>query len=116
MNISHKYKRRQRSQASEKELAKKVGGRVKPLSGALPIAKLKGDVESPEFLIDDKTTQGNSFNVSQPLLLKTRDDAFHVRKRPVVCVHFENTRKRFFILGEKEFIEYMQLIKMHNES
>jgi hypothetical protein len=116
VRLADKQRKLRRSRESEKSLALKIQGKVQPASGALPVAKFKGDVVTDCFMIDDKTTQAESFNVSQKLMRKTRDDAFKQRRRGAVCVHFESTGMRYFVITEKEFLEYSQLLRMQNES
>lgn len=115
MKLADRDKKLRRSRHSEKSLALKIQGKVQPASGALPVAKFKGDVVNEFFMVDDKTTQAESFSVSQPLMRKTREDAFRLRRRGAICVHFESTGMRYFVISEREFLEYFQLLKMQNE-
>lgn len=104
MRLEHKHKRRDRSKLSEKKLARTFGGKVQPASGALPVAKFKGDVVTPHFLFDDKTTQAGSFSVNLSLMQKLKKEAFRVGgKIPVISVNFEG-RERLFVLTERDFV------------
>ena len=112
MKIEDKQNKKRRSIASERNLAAKLGGKVQPLSGALPVAKFKGDVTTEHFVIDDKTTQAGSFSVSQALMTKLRTDAFRQKqKRGVLCIHFEQTGNRYYVLSERDFLEYNQSLQ-----
>ena len=108
LSRSHLSKR-QRSKISERELAKNLGGRVQPASGALPVAALKGDVITSRFLLDDKTTLAKSFSVSEELLTKLEHDAFRARRLAALRVRFEKTGRSFFVISETTFN------RIHNE-
>lgn len=95
--------KRQRSRISERELARKVGGRVQPASGALPVAGLKGDVVTEQMMFDDKTTLAKSFSVADDLMVKLDRDAFRARKMGVLRVHFEKTGRSVFVVSELTF-------------
>lgn len=118
MNVADRYKRKRRSLASEKSLALKIQGKVQPLSGALPIAKFKGDVENDFFLVDDKTTQSKSFAVNSELMQKLYLDAFRKKKRAALSIQFEasNTVRRVFVISEREFQEYLHLLRVNADN
>lgn len=103
--------KRQRSNKSEQELAKQYGGRQQPASGAIPVAGLKGDVITGQFLFDDKTTVRKSFTVSHDVLAKLSKDAFRTRRIPVLRVHFEQTRRAYFVIDETTFRRLSELLK-----
>jgi hypothetical protein len=86
INQSNKW----RSKRSEKRAARIHNGRVQPASGALPVARFKGDVVSDQFLIDDKTTNSKSFAVNSATFIKLRREAFINRKSPMIRVEFPN--------------------------
>jgi len=102
LSYSHLTKR-QRSRISERELAKKVGGRVQPASGALPVAALKGDVITERFMFDDKTTLAKSFSVTEEVLVKLERDAFRARRMAALRVRFEHSGRSFFVISEQTF-------------
>lgn len=97
MRLRPNMTKRQRSQISERELASRVGGRVQPASGALPVVGLKGDVVTSKFLIDDKVTAKGSFSVSLALWRKLRSQAFHTRKLPAISINFDGNLRLFVI-------------------
>lgn len=98
------HSKRNRSKRSEKSLAKKLGGRVQPASGALPVASLKGDVVTDRFCVDDKTTLSASFSVKVADIRKIERQAFQMRRLPVMSVQFENYgNTRVYVLTELAF-------------
>jgi len=95
--------KRQRSKWSETELAREHGGRRQPASGALPVAGLKGDVITNQFLFDDKTTGAKSFSVTDATMQKLARDAFQARRLPVMRVRFEATNHSVYVVDEQVF-------------
>lgn len=74
MKISGKQARKQ-----ERVVAKRMGGRTTPASGALPMRK--GDVEilqtlGRNFRLDVKTTSKKQYTIKTSQLLKLENDAF----------------------------------------
>lgn len=95
---------RKRSQLSERRLARLVGGRVQPASGALPVASLKGDVSTKDVLYEDKVTSRHSFGVSTKLLHKIQKQAREAGKRfGVLHVQFDNEQDEFFVVPAKMY-------------
>ena len=113
MRVSH-LSNRQRSRLSEKELAKKVGGRVQIASGAMPVASMKGDVKTKVFLIDDKTTGAKSYSLKLADFRKIRKQAFQANRRPAMRVHFENEGEpvSLYVIEERDFLKLMELYEM----
>lgn len=72
--------------AAEKALAHRLGGRQTPGSGAL--AGAKGDVEVRQFLIENKTSMGDSFSVKKQVLLKIYGEAMESGKVPALAFQF----------------------------
>ena len=62
-----------RANATERKLAKRLGGRAQPASGAL--SGFKGDVRTRRFLIDSKETEGVSIRVTAEMLAKITREA-----------------------------------------
>lgn len=98
-----------RSKASEKNLARLLGGQVQVASGAIPCAALKGDVITQRFHIDDKTTGSASFSVSDKLFAKLETDAFRQRRRPAISINFERSGRRVFVISERDFLRLNSL-------
>lgn len=77
-----------RSKLSERRAAKVFGGRVQPASGAINVAALKADVKSREFLVDDKTTNTQSYSLNVKTWRKLQKEAFMNRRRPAMRIEF----------------------------
>lgn len=71
---------------SENHLAKRVGGRLRPASGALPGAK--GDVDLPSFLMEAKSSTGDSLSLKREWLAKIGKEARSVGRVPALAVTF----------------------------
>lgn len=80
---------RKKSQKQEKSVAKSIGGRVTPASGALWGAK--GDVRSDKFLIECKTTDKPLYSVKKQIWQKICEEALQDNLRiPVMCISVQN--------------------------
>lgn len=102
---------KQRSKWSENELARQYKGRRQPASGALPVAGLKGDVITSDFLFDDKTTGCASFSVNDAAFRKHVVDAFKARRLPVMRVRFEKTNRSVYVIDENLFHRFLHYFK-----
>ena len=71
---------------SEKNTAKRLGGDLKPASGAMPSAK--GDIELTEFLVESKSTVKDSIYIKRGWLKKIGQEALGVNKYPAVSITF----------------------------
>ena len=67
---------------AEKKAAKRMGGTQKPGSGSLPGAK--GDIDLPEFLVENKATLAKSYSLKLDTLLKVYQEALEVGKSPAL--------------------------------
>lgn len=94
-----------RSKKSEKRCAVIFKGRVQPASGALPVASLKGDVITGNFLIDDKTTNGKSFSLNFALFIKLRREAFMNGKKPLFRI--ESQALNLIVIEQKDLLELL---------
>lgn len=108
MKMRHKTNR-QRSNASEKQLARQLGGRQQMASGSLPVKSLKGDVRTSDFLLDDKTTLAKSYGVKLADWRKLRKQAWAVHRRPAIAIHFEEEGVRLFVISEQEFLDLTRI-------
>ena len=72
--------------ASEKKLAKSVGARLTPASGAIESAK--GDMKVGEFLIESKSTIHASISLERDFFLKIAHEAQFAGKVPALSVSF----------------------------
>lgn len=74
-----------KSQKQEQRVAKEVGGKVTPASGAL--WGLKGDVRADSILIECKYTDAQSYSVKSAVWKKIKNEALRDRFRiPVLNV------------------------------
>ena len=103
------------SNMQEKRIAKKLGGKTQPASGALPIASLKSDVkvtnsENWKVLISAKTSMvknhqvgKRSFTLKKEWLEEVKHQAFEGGYDfGVVSISFDN-RQDFYILEDVDF-------------
>jgi hypothetical protein len=81
------FNRKKQANAHEKKLAKRLGGRRTPASGALD--GFKGDIVLNEFLIDDKLTDGKSITVTKDMIMKINREAREAGKSPVLSLSFK---------------------------
>jgi hypothetical protein len=77
-----------RAPKQERELAKRVGGKLTPASGARDV---KGDVRVKGVLrIEAKTTKNASFSVSLDMIRKIEEAAALSAELPVIIVEFND--------------------------
>ena len=87
---TRKYVAQERSPKQEKELAKKLGGRVPRGSGS---GNEKGDVRVKGIArIEAKTTEKKSFSVTQKMLDKIEDAALPNGEVPAFVVEFIDSK------------------------
>ena len=111
------------SNMQEKRIAKKLGGKTQPASGALPIASLKSDVkvtnsEDWKVLISAKTSMvknhqvgKRSFTLKKEWLEEVKHQAFEGGYDfGVVSISFDN-RQDFYILGDVDFENMLKALK-----
>ena len=107
-----KYTTRYFSSRQEKQVAKTVGGKTVPNSGATTFKK--GDVVSDNILYECKTcmTKKSSFSIKEEWLTKNKEEAFAMGKDAGVLVfNFGPDESNYYILDEKFF---KQVIKDYN--
>jgi hypothetical protein len=98
--------------AAEKRLAKRVGGRLTPASGALSGAK--GDVVLPAVLLEAKSTVNDSLSLKLDWLVKIAGEARAVGKDPALAVTFTTGDGRpraggsWVLISERRFREMEQ--------
>lgn len=94
---------------AETKLAKRIGAKLTPASGAMTGAK--GDMKRGNFLIESKATQNESMSLKRDWLLKINIEALETGKLPALAVIFTNEsgksepRDRWIMLKETDFIE-----------
>ena len=96
------------SDKQEKHIAKITGGKVTPNSGGTKFGG--GDVIAEPILIEAKTTtkKQSSFSVKKDWIDKSREQAFEQgMEESVVAFQFEPDGDNYYILSEKQFLEYL---------
>lgn len=94
---------------SEKKVAERLGGKLKPASGSMTGAK--GDMELPEFLLEAKSTVHESLSLKREWLKKIGAEALGVNKYPAVSITFTTEdgtpkhRGRWILITEDMFRE-----------
>lgn len=94
---------------SEKHTAKRLHGKLKPASGAMPSAK--GDMELPEFLVEAKSTVKDSIYLKRAWLKKIGQEALGVGKYPAVSITFTTEdgkprhRGAWMLISEDAFLQ-----------
>lgn len=92
---------RKRSQEQEKRVAKQLGGRVTPASGALWGAK--GDVRQDKFLVECKTTEKDYYSLTDKVWNKIRSEAIRDGLRiPLMCIEIQG---KSYAIIEKPMVE-----------
>ena len=97
------------SNRQEKAVAKALGGRQQPNSGAT--AFYKGDIITDNFLMEAKTKIGacKSFTIQREWLDKIAEEAFAMNKRYSALVFdFGDDSTRYYVIDEKTFIKLME--------
>ena len=90
-----------RSKRSEKRAAQIHKGRIQPASGALPVARFKGDIVTSRYVVDDKTTNRKSFAINADIFRKLRREAWINDRLPMIRIEFQNLT--LCVIEEKDF-------------
>ncbi len=91
---------KKRSQRSEDQAAKEIGGRRMPASGA--ISGFKGDVKSKEYLLEDKFTDAASYPLTLHVLKKMETEAFQNRRKPLLRVTIQG--EVYYVVPRRVFL------------
>lgn len=89
---------RKKSQRQESRVASTMGGRVQKGSGAVRL--YKGDIKTPELLIEAKRTDKGSLSVKREWLEKISKEAESYGKVPALSIEFADMPK----LVEKDWV------------
>lgn len=89
------------SQRQERSLARNIGGRTVPASGAF--WSRKGDVRTDDLLIEAKTTEAASFSLKKVIWDKIRREALLDGRIPVLAVQIQG--RNLVVLDEEDFLE-----------
>lgn len=92
-NNAKRVSHHQLPKQQEKDVAKAVGGRRRPASGALPF--LKGDVDRDDsgfpLLIECKRSSGKSIRLEASFLAKITTEALMEGKYPALAIQFDGS-------------------------
>lgn len=98
------------SDKQEKHIAKVTGGKVQSNSGGTKFGG--GDVHTDKFFIEAKTpiTQKESFSIKRVWLKKMEEQAFEQGKEccALAFTFDPDKQQNYYVLSEKEFIEYLR--------
>lgn len=100
---------------AERNLSKRVGGRVTIASGALDFQK--GDIHAGDFLIESKSTEKESFSLPLNYLCKIKAESLSDNKCPALAINFTTSNGNLRSMGswvlieEHEFKQYMEYKK-----
>lgn len=92
---------RTESQKQERSLAKSVGGRTVPASGAFWARK--GDVRTDDLLVEAKTTAAASYPLKKVVWDKIRREALLDGRIPVMAIQIQG--RNLIVLDEEDFLE-----------
>ena len=100
------------SSRQEKSVAKTIGGKVVPNSGAIQFGA--GDVQLDDWLVEckTKTTPSKSITIQREWLEKNEEETFSVGKNhSVLCFDFGDLHnsQRYYILSEREFKRLLEI-------
>lgn len=104
---------RDASKRQEKAIAKSVGGRRTPNSGATGFEKSDVYVGS-EWSIEAKTcmTPKSSFSIKKQWLEKMKEEQYACKKSySALCFDFGDEGNRYYIIDEPTFKQIMELVK-----
>ena len=96
------------SSKQEKKVAKEVGGKVVPNSGAIRFGA--GDVQTKSVLLECKTCvkPQSSFSVKKEWITKNREEAFAMGKSYSAVVIDFGESEQFYIIDEKMFKKLLE--------
>lgn len=96
-------------QKAEKKVAKRLGGKVRAGSGS--VEGYKGDVELPDYLVENKTTINKSLSIKQDWLVKISVEAREAGRVPALAIQFVDSQGnstrfgRWVMIPEENFKE-----------
>jgi hypothetical protein len=102
--VAQKY-RRKASQRQEKHLARKLGGKVTPGSGAFGFHK--GDVKSDTYLAEAKFTDSKEYRLTLRTWNKIKNEAYSVDKIPVMEIMLDQNSEptKLIIISPTDFYD-----------
>ncbi len=91
---------KKKSIKQEKRLAKDIGARRTPMSGAIDTSP--SDMIKGNYIIESKATKGKSISVKEEWLSSLKRSPMHLGKIPTLILEFEG-RRRYVIMAEEDF-------------
>lgn len=79
------------SNKHEKDIAEVFNGRVQIASGAIPLVGMKGDVVSPDYLIECKATEKSFYALKRKVVEKIEKEALKCGRIPILAIRVSNT-------------------------
>lgn len=89
-SVKHKVNIKKESIKEEKDTAKKLGGKLRPQSGAK--RSMPGDIQLGNKLIDQKATGKSQMILTAEMLSKIEDEALREGREPVLLIKFTNKK------------------------
>jgi hypothetical protein len=99
--------------ASEKRLGKKMGGRLRPVSGAMTGAK--GDIDLGDVLMEAKSTITDSLTVHFAWLAKIEGEALRAGKKPALGISFTKMSGASWPGGDWVCVPLADFLELMNE-
>ena len=114
--VNKKNNTRYFSSKQEKHIAKELGGKQTPNSGATQF--YKGDVSLDNWLIEakTKTSPSDSISIKRDWLEKNEEEAFAMHKQhSALAFNFGDLHyaKNYYIISEDEFKRFLKLEEEH---
>lgn len=105
------FSTRHYSDSQEKRVAKAVGGRRTPNSGATTF--VKGDVLSDDWCIECKvrTKPMDSFSIRRSWIDKNREEAFQMGKSHSALAIDFGDGEQHYLISERDFLNYLDYLK-----
>ena len=101
---------KRRSTTQEKKVAKEIGGRVTPASGALWGSK--ADVRNSRFLVECKTTEKSQYPLNYSTWEKIRHEALNDGFRePIMCIDLLDGKNRLAVLDYSVNLYYLSWVR-----
>lgn len=97
--------RTRRWRAQEAAGAKLFGGRVTPGSGATPYRK--GDVRTPDLLIEYKRTDSAQITIKSAWLEKIHGEAILEGRSPVLGIQIGITGRNWVLISEDDYLQLL---------
>jgi hypothetical protein len=102
-----------RSKLQEAKAASDYGGKTRPGSGNQWHSK--GDVITPDYLIECKTTTKSSYSLKCQDLLKIWKEAISESKIPVFEIEFSTVGLSYVLLEKNDFLGIIQQLEGESE-